>query len=97
MNTQQPEALRLADFLERNYDFYPSSEQMNASDELRRQFDEIKRLHLVNADLLEALNRIASIELQMYGRDWDEIKEAQAIAEAAIARAEGLNKAQEKL
>jgi hypothetical protein len=50
--------------------------------------EEMSRLHSINAELLKALNRIASIELQMNGGDWDEIKEAQAIAEAAIAKAQ---------
>jgi hypothetical protein len=79
MNTQQPKALRLADYLEGSKTL--PSDQIKAAAELRR-------LHLVNAELLEALNRIASIELQMYGGDWDEIKEAQVIAEAAIAKAQ---------
>jgi hypothetical protein len=49
---------------------------------------ELRRLHSVNAELMQALNRIASIELQMNGGDWDEITEAQAIAEAVIAKAQ---------
>ncbi len=53
MNTQQPEALLLADDLEH----YHANQQIctEASAELRRQFDEIKRLHSVNAELLEIL------------------------------------------
>jgi hypothetical protein len=84
MNTQ-PEALRLAEAIE----IYgplkhtpPISKEYKAAAELRR-------LQSLNAELLEALNRIASIELQMYGGDWDEITEAQAIAKAAIAKAQG--------
>jgi predicted nucleic acid-binding Zn ribbon protein len=83
MNTQQPEALRLANFLDVLYVRTPDRIQncVSAATELRR-------LHSVNAELLEALNRIASIELQMNGGDWDEITEAQAIAEAAIAKSQ---------
>ena len=47
----QLKALRLADFLERNYDFYPSSEQMNAAAELRR-------LHEANQALIHWMEYI---------------------------------------
>jgi hypothetical protein len=79
MNTQQPKALRLADLI----DHGSTSTQIE-----RETAAELRRLHSVNAELLDALNRIASIELQMNGGDWDEITEAQAIAEAAIAKAQ---------
>ena len=54
MNTQQPEALRLADKLD-NFDNHNSSDAIasNAADELRR-------LHSVNAELLESLQAIAN-------------------------------------
>jgi hypothetical protein len=78
MNTQ-PEALRLAEDLDA---YHTAPHHKKAAAELRR-------LHSVNAELLDALNRIASIELQMYGGDWDEITEAQAIAKAAITKAQG--------
>jgi hypothetical protein len=45
-----------------------------------------------NADqirkLREALERIAAIELQMYGADWAEIEEAHQIARAALKETE---------
>jgi hypothetical protein len=50
---------------------------------------ELRRLHALNAELLEALKKIAAIEDQMYGPDWEEIEEARDIASAAIAKAEG--------
>ena len=85
MNTQ-PEALRLADELE-------VITRMGLATKLEGQsILELRRLQSVNAALLDALNRIASIELQMYGGDWDEIKEAKAIAKAAIAKATGETK-----
>lgn len=57
---------------------------------------ELRRLHEANQAMLAALKRIAAIELQMNGGDWDEITEAQAIAEAAIAKAEGMNKGEQQ-
>jgi hypothetical protein len=50
---------------------------------------ELRRLEAVNAQLLEALKKIAAIENQMYGLDWEEIDEARGIARAAIAAAKG--------
>lgn len=41
-------------------------------------------------DLLEALQKIAAIEDQQFGGDWDEIIEAREIANAAIAKATGV-------
>jgi hypothetical protein len=85
MNTQQPYALGLAECIDPPQIFVSPEMRSAAAAELRR-------LHSVNAELLEALSRIASIELQMNGGDWDEITEAQAIAEAAIAKATGETK-----
>jgi len=79
---KQLEALRLADKLEDIPAFDGHWLTVNNA------AAELRRLHSVNAELLDALNRIASIELQMNGGDWDEITEAQAIAEAAIAKAQ---------
>jgi hypothetical protein len=70
--TEQPEALRLADWLEDQYD--PTHNQEEAAAELRR-------LHALNAELLEALRRIATVNAMDY--------EYQTWACAAIARAEG--------
>lgn len=96
----QPTALYLADVLAND----PCSKAHHdaAAAELRRQHEEIKVLHERHHDdnveytrslaqrdeLLEALKKIASIEDQMYGNDWEEIEEARVIARAAIAKAE---------
>jgi hypothetical protein len=85
MNTQQPEALRLADWL---IDGEPYNAAPEAAAELRHQFDEIKRLHSVNAVLLEAL------EVLVNGSGFAPAKNLEK-ARAAIAKAAGLNKAQE--
>lgn len=57
---------------------------------------EIKHLHESNQAMLDALKRIAAIENHMNGGDWDEITEAQEIAEAVIAKAEGMNKVEQQ-
>ena len=60
MNTQQPEALRLAEFLDaRGMRFLSKSEQEAAA--------ELRRLHSVNAELLEAL-KDAATSLDTIGR-----------------------------
>ena len=87
MNTQKPKALRLADAL----DCYDHEGMSKAAAELRRQFDEIKRLHSVNAELLEALEWI----VQYYRIEKSPNHMVSDYAKTAIARAEGLNKAQE--
>ncbi len=46
------------------------------------------RLIAAAPDLLEALKRISAIELQGFGGDWEEIEEAQDIANAEIAKVE---------
>ena len=75
MNTQQPKALLLADEIGTQVFF---SREEAAS--------ELRRLHLVNAELLEALNRIAD------PRNTHFVGDAQVVARAVLAR---LNKAQE--
>ena len=78
MSTQQPEALRLAEILELG------SRQFNneASTELRR-------LHALNAELLEALIWYVS-EDDVDGRPGNEFwLDGKARAEAVIAKAEG--------
>ena len=67
--SEQPEALRLADWLEDQYD--PTHDQEDAAAELRR-------LHSVNAELLEALD---NIETSTYE------PATAALARAAIDRA----------
>lgn len=68
MNTQQPEALRLADAL----DCYEHEGMSKAAAELRR-------LHSVNAELLEALKGIVQVGLST---------SRIAAARAAIAKAQ---------
>jgi hypothetical protein len=63
-------------------------------DELRRQFDEIKRLRSVNAALLEAFNTLLP-EMRGLAMVSPLMKTYVEICEAAIAKASGLNKAQE--
>ena len=81
----QPEALRLADFLDDQYD--PSHNLEEAADELRR-------LHAVNAELLEAL-RLTSIECHYLHHTHKDrhllFEECPVVARinAAIAKAEG--------
>ena len=88
MNTQQPEALRLAEWIEGAMACEGDDE---IAAELRRQFDEIKRLHSVNAELMEALEWI----VQYYRIEKSQNHMVSDYAKTAIARAAGLNKAQE--
>ena len=41
---------------------------------------EIDRLHAINAELVEALEKISKIPNQQFGPDWEEIDEARLIA-----------------
>jgi len=81
----QPEALRLADFLDDQYD--PSHNLEEAADELRR-------LHAVNQELLEAL-RLTIIDCQYLHHTHKDrhllFEECPVVARinAAIAKAEG--------
>ena len=81
----QPEALWLADDLDRTLCVKHGLRDRNAADELRR-------LHAVNAELLEALKDMRSgwkyiraTHGDLYGVGWDRSQEK---AEAAIAKAE---------
>lgn len=78
MSTQQPEALRLAEILELG------SRQFNdeASTELRR-------LHALNAELLEALQNIVKSLADHDDEGMIEHAEQMIAARAAIAKAEG--------
>ena len=82
MNTQQPEALRLANILE--HPSVPLAVEQAAAAELRQ-------LHSVNAELLEALEWI----VQYYRIEKSPNHMVSDYAKTAIARAAGLNKAQE--
>jgi hypothetical protein len=69
MSTQQPEALRLADEL--------TTPHMEVN---REAAAELRRLHSVNAELLEALRKISTAENR---------RRMAEIARAAIAKATG--------
>ena len=70
MSTQQPEALRLADWL------FDNVEHINHADAAA----ELRRLHALNAELLEAL-RVAEASVGDMG--------SLHIVQAALAKAEG--------
>ena len=74
MSDKQPEALRLAEHLERFRSF--PDDQAAA---------ELRRLHAVNQELLEALQKIAGNTYD----EWTNGAEAGRIARAAIAKATG--------
>jgi hypothetical protein len=59
------EALRIADLLDRNWE-HSSELDMQAACELRRQHNEIKRLHEVKQELLKALKWIADVNAMDY-------------------------------
>lgn len=63
-------------------DFYKVCEEAGML--LVSQEAELRRLDRVNAQLLEALQKIAAIKDEMYGSDWAEITQARDIANAAI-------------
>ena len=76
MSDKQPETLRLADSLER----------MSLSTKWDKQAAaELRRLHEVNQELLEALQKIAGNTYD----EWTNGAEAARIARAAIAKATG--------
>lgn len=86
MRTQQPEALRLADWL------FDNVEHMNHADAAA----ELRRLHALNAELLEALKK-CQFALEPYDdikpRDWKTDRErlaaAHQVAIEALSKAEG--------
>ena len=84
MNTQQPEALRLADILD------GGSRQFNAEASA-----ELRRLHALNAEMLAALKCIRPIECHMVGHtkgefhSHDEPCPVVKRIEDTIAKAEG--------
>ena len=89
MNKQQPEALLLADEIQ-----LWNNPCARAANVLRRQFDEIKRLHSVNAELLDALNTLLP-DMRGLAMVSPLMKTYVEICETAIAKAAGLNKTQE--
>ena len=77
--TQQPEALRLADAL----DLYATGDAHQR--DIEQAAAELRRLHEVNAELLEALEKLARLgNGERYGNS-----EGNVIARTAIAKAEG--------
>ena len=85
MSTQQPEALRLADALLMGNAMLPEIDLPDAAAELRR-------LHALNAELLEALKlNYAELSSQWtpYIRANEKEVAAMKAARAAIAKAEG--------
>ncbi len=88
MTTQQPESLQLADALERRlpHDAYELRVQTEAAAELRR-------LHSVNAQLVEALEAllwyVGQLEMIVYSADDTGEHEEVTKARAAIAAAKG--------
>ena len=75
MSNKKPEALRLAEHLER-FRSFPDDQAAAA---------ELRRLHEVNQELLEALQKIAGNTYD----EWTNGAEAARIARAAIAKATG--------
>ena len=73
--SNKPEALRLAEHLER-FRSFPDDQAAAA---------ELRRLHAVNQELLEALQKIAGNTYD----EWTNGAEAGRIARAAIAKATG--------
>ena len=95
MNTQ-PEALRLADYMEKDPRYYDASEwEKEAATELRRLYDENQRMNQAgiqlsgevillekqNAELLEALQEI-SLYVPRNDDTWVRNRARQAIAKA---------------
>ncbi len=78
MSTQQPEALRLAEILELG------SRQFN-----KEAAAELRRLHALNAELLEALQNIVKSLADHDDEGMIEHAEQMIAARAAITKAEG--------
>ena len=79
MNTQ-PEALRLADAL----DYYPNNN--NFVTVVNASAAELRRLHEVNQELVEALEQITKVEYQSPVTMYQAMED---IAKAALAKARG--------
>ena len=77
MTDKQPEALRLADYIERN----------DANDVWKGTAAELRRLHEVNAELVEACKAMAEDGWLLHGPEG--MDEAQQKVYAAIAKATG--------
>ena len=89
-DTKQPEALRLADELLFAGRFAHESEDVAARRRINRNSQaatELRRLHEVNAELLEALK--ALIDMDVAYQRGEKVVQAVEVARAAIAKAEG--------
>ena len=91
----KPEALRLAEILEQTNQMQPNADvgSKEVAAELRRQFEEIKRLHALNQELLEALELALFAHGKMLLSDppqeaWKTYG-VESKARAAIAKAQG--------
>ena len=77
MNTQQPKALQFADEIFKEFPYYEKGHQWSA---------ELRRLHSVNAELLEALEhareQLEYYELDLNGDSYNDLKINAAIAKA---------------
>lgn len=82
MSAEQPEALRLAEVLKRECALVASRDATDASAELRR-------LHEVNEELLDALQSL--IDMDVAYQRGPKVEEAVETARAAIAKATGGN------
>jgi len=78
MNTKQPEALRLADAL----DWLAAL----GRPEISLSAEELRRLHSVNAELLEALRSL--IDMDVAYQRGPKVEDAVEVARAAIAKAQ---------
>lgn len=90
MSTQQPEALRLADELEAAPAFANSRGTINlemSSSMAEEAATELRRLHAINAELVEALN--ACDEAMSYMSEYDIPLTLPPQVKDALAKAEG--------
>ena len=81
MSAEQPEALRLADLIDSDFD--PDWMTEEGFDQIAA---ELRRLHSVNADLLAALNTMLT-HMSMDEDEWNKVTFDKA--RAAIAKATG--------
>jgi hypothetical protein len=87
----KPEALRLADALQQQAVWESHYGPSYLRDLLPEAAAELRRLHAVNGELLEALKEIEPILARMYGPQAANLPPMQRVR-AAIAKAEGEQK-----
>ena len=86
MTDKQPEALRLAKLFEACPSVFGGSGRQAAA--------ELRRLHEVNTELVEALERIAGFTYSQFADSKDMAIECVMVACKALAKAQGENNAQ---